>query len=99
MSSHRFDIQPIANSNRGPVYEVRFRGETLIPRTAKPAADACRALQALGLTGQAEMWGDDKHRMTFPNLERAALFTTTEGEMSGPKIIKYVPFNRGAFES
>lgn len=88
----RFDIEPRGYSNRGPVYRVLFNGTELIDRTVRPAADACRALVALGLTGAAEMWGEGKHRMTFPAIERAALLTTSEGEMSGPKVVKYVPF-------
>lgn len=94
----RFDIELLGHSNRGPFYEVRHENQVLIDRTTKPAADGCRALVALGLSGPAEMWGHNKHRMTFPDIEKAALLTTTEGELSGPKVIKYVPFNKEAFE-
>ncbi len=89
----RFNIRRTDFSNRGPVYEVTHNETVIIPRTTKPAADGCRALVALGLSGSAEMWNDAMCCMTFQDIERAALLTTTEGEMSGPRITKYVPFS------
>jgi hypothetical protein len=86
-------------SARGPVYRVTYNDETLIEKSVKPAAEACRALVALGLTGSAEMWraGTKAPAMFFRDIAKAAELTTTEGEMSGPKVTKYVPFDRGAF--
>jgi hypothetical protein len=94
---HRFDIELLDHRSRGAFYRVYHDGQVLIDRTHKPAADGCRALVALGITGPVQMWGNGKHRMSFPDVEKAALFTTSEGEMSGPRVIKYVPFDREVF--
>lgn len=92
----RFFIHPIALSARGPVYQVTHNDQVLLEKSVKPAAEACRALVALGLTGAAEMWrvGAKTHAMFFPDITKAAELTTSEGEMSGPKVVKYIPFDR-----
>lgn len=93
----RFDIELLEHRARGPLYRVHHNDQVLVDKTLKPAADACRALVALGITGPVEMWGNGKHRMSFPDVEKAALLTTSEGETQGPRITKYVPFDKEVF--
>jgi hypothetical protein len=93
----RFKITPLQTGARGVSYRVDFNDQILIDKTLKPSFDACRALVEVGHTGPAEMWGWDQHLMTFRDIEKAALLTVSEGEMHGPRIVKYTPFNKDAF--
>jgi len=90
----RFVTTQIGVGSRGPYYRVDLESEVLLARTFKPFHDACRALVARGHTGPAEQWRDGKLSMSTRDIERTAGFTVTENETHGPRITKYVPFER-----
>jgi hypothetical protein len=75
---------------RGPLYDVRYDGVTVLEGTHQPFLDGCRAIQKLGATGPAEMWDTVR---PFPRMvgtvEGAAKLTVREPASGGIRFTKW----------
>lgn len=61
--THKIFITPSCDNNgsprynsRGALYDATFEGESIVTGSTQPLLDACRILQARGLSGPVEMW-------------------------------------------
>jgi hypothetical protein len=89
----RLDIEPTdIRGERGQRYRVLHAGGVLIEDTWNPEFDAARALVALGVTGQAEIWRDGKAVSTM-DIEAAAESTIVENASVGPRLSPWMPFS------
>jgi hypothetical protein len=77
---------------RGQRYRVTHNGVTLIERTKNPEFDAARALLALGLVGQVEVWrpGASSPAMRL-DIEKGARLTVEEGDREGLRFVRWRP--------
>lgn len=77
--------------SRGPLYEVSYEGQVIVPSTTTPLFDGARELEAMGVNGPLEMWD---HELPYARMrstvKAAAKSTVHEGE-NRPKIGKYFP--------
>jgi hypothetical protein len=86
---HEVTIRPF-----GRRYEVWWRGVCIVERSRDPEFDACRALQALGVCGTAEVW---REGATAPamrlDIAWGAERRTEEGERVGPRVAIWKAFS------
>jgi hypothetical protein len=73
---------------------VTHNGVTLIESTKNPEFDSARALLALGIVGQLEVWRCDA---SFPamrlDIENAARLTVEEGDREGLPFVRWRPIS------
>jgi hypothetical protein len=91
--AHRIEIEPTVLGERGPRYSVTHAGGLLIESTRNPELDACRALQALGLNGQLEVWrkGSATRPAMVLDLASGAQLTVAEGDRQSPRFVEWRP--------
>jgi len=90
------DLPPRMAPERGALYQGRLGslgGEVLVTGTPQPFLDACRVLQARGLTGPVELWDAVRpYPRMRSTIEEATRWTVEEGRTVSPKLRKYKPF-------
>jgi hypothetical protein len=91
---HRIDITCAGYSAKGLLWRVEHDGKVIIERTRVPALDACRHLLATGIAGKLLVYRRGEHQFTFPDIERGAKFTVTEGPARGLTLDRYKAFPR-----
>lgn len=68
-------------------------GAQLIASTRQLQLDGARALQAMGLTGAAELWDETRpFRRMRSTVEAASGLTVQEGRRQSPRLSKWTPF-------
>jgi hypothetical protein len=84
----------------GPArYRVTLEGEVLIDRCRDPEFDACRKLQALGMTGTIETWMKGATAPGFRlDIELGSHAATHESATRSPRLGKWSPFVRDGTE-
>lgn len=85
--------RPIRIGQERQTFEVLFEGQTLIEATPDPEFDACRALQARGLTGRlrTRREGSPHHAMVM-SIAWGAGKRTSEGRGTGLAFRAWEPF-------
>lgn len=68
----------------------------LIPSSRDPEPDAARMLQHMGITGLAKTFRRGTHCMSF-DIDHMATRAIIETVKSGPRLGKFVPFDREVF--
>jgi hypothetical protein len=86
---------PRAGSQREDLYlyNVIFKGETIVSNSRVPECDAARFLLAKGITGQLTMLDSKTGKpRTSIDIEKAAKLTVLENERSSPRFVKWSPW-------
>lgn len=92
---HVIDIEalPVAPLAQRQRFRVWHDGRVLIEATRDPEHEACRALLALGLTGQLQTtWCGKKGICAKFDIETAAQFTTSDAD-NGTRTVRWKPFD------
>jgi len=93
-TDQRVIIEPTALGEREHRYRVTYAGSNLIESSRVPALDVCRALLALGITGQLEAWRPGK---AWPDMqldiEAGSKLTVIETEKEGPRFAPWRSFS------
>ena len=79
------------------LYDVVFRGETIVSGSRIPEFDACRVLLARGLTGTLVLTDavTGKNRLSL-DIQRGAKLTVREDQNRTPRLAKWKQFKTGA---
>ena len=79
MSAHKIVIYAVKAGKQGLLYDAEYDGEVICISTLTPFLDACRVLQARGLSGPAEMWDMVRpYPRMKSTIEAAAKLTVTD---------------------
>jgi hypothetical protein len=91
MSVHKINIYAVKAGKQGLLYDAEYDGEVICTSTLTPFLDACRVLQARGLSGPAEMWDAVRpYPRMKSTIEAAAKLTVTDVGY-GPTFRKWRP--------
>ena len=93
---HKIIIAPSRNSDgnprhssRGALFDASFEGETIVTGSTQPLLDACRVLNAKGLSGPVEMWDNVLPYYRFKtDIDKAAGLTIREGD-GLPRLVRF----------
>ena len=98
-AAHRLVLKPVLRDGRhyhggdGPMYSVWHEGEQIVAMTRQPLLDGARVLQAMGLTGDIQLWDQTR---PFPRMrstvEAASGLTVQENDKVSARFVKYRPF-------
>jgi hypothetical protein len=76
------------------VYNVLFDGKLLVENSRVPELDACRALLAMGISGELTLCdGKTGKRRSIVDIEGAVKLTVEENNTTGPRFRKWRPFH------
>jgi hypothetical protein len=90
----RIDIEANGLGARGQRYRVTYAGAVLIDGSRNPEFDACRALQAKGITGKLEVWrAGAAYPAMLLDIEAGAGLTVAETDREGPRLVRWRPFS------
>lgn len=100
----RITIEPVSTAGLAAEYRHRYRvlhdGAVLIESTWNPEYEAARALVAKGVTGQCEVWRNERpYPCGVMDIERAARLTVIETRKDGPRLAKWRPFAAETFRA
>ncbi len=74
-------------------FRVEWNGDALLQSSGDPEFEACRALNALGISGTLRTrHAGAAHDAMRVNIEIGAGLAAVEGTRRGPRIVRYVPF-------
>ena len=92
---HRVILQPTHRTPKKQFYKATFNGRVIVPKSSDPEFDACRAMQALGLSGRVEFYrpGVPYPGLIIRDLDKAAGLRVVEGEGMAPAVKKWRPLD------
>lgn len=86
------DIEATHVTGSGQRYRVYHDGEVLIESCREPLCDGARALVEKGVTGRVQMRRAGSHEITMQGLIAVlAAKTVSEGQISGPRLVRWSP--------
>jgi hypothetical protein len=95
VTTHRVILQPTHRTPKKQFYKATLNGSVLVAKSSDPESDACRAMQALGLSGPVEFY---RPKVPYPgliirDLDKAAGLRIVEDERVAPAIKKWRPLD------
>jgi hypothetical protein len=91
VTTHRVILQPTHRTPKKQFYKATLNGRVLVAKSSDPEFEACRAMQALGLSGPVEFYrpGIPYPGLIVRDLDKAAKLRVVEGESVTPAIKKW----------
>ena len=93
--SIRLDVRVTGHGRSGQLFAGSVAGEDVVTSTTTPLFNACRVLQAKGVTGPIEMWGGEPYPRMQTTIEAGAKRTVDDGKR-GIRFARWFPDVRAA---